>query len=83
MILSKCTYEKVTMLFSLIYQGKKNQFILPVHNRRQWAGYCGANLQHFKDLSTSKYQLSKIIVNYNVDLSGYQNLVDNIAHACT
>jgi predicted ATP-grasp superfamily ATP-dependent carboligase len=39
-----------------------------------------ANLQHFK-IVNQQYQLSKIIVNYDVDLSGYQTLVNNIAHA--
>jgi len=39
-----------------------------------------ANLQQF-DIINQQYHLSKIIVNHYSDLSGYQNLVDNIAHA--
>ena len=39
-----------------------------------------ANLQQF-DIIKQQYQLSKIIVNYPSELSAYQDLVDNIAHA--
>jgi predicted ATP-grasp superfamily ATP-dependent carboligase len=39
-----------------------------------------ANLQQF-NIINQQYQLSEIIVNYQPDLSRYQDLVDNIAHA--
>jgi predicted ATP-grasp superfamily ATP-dependent carboligase len=39
-----------------------------------------ANLQQF-NIINQQYQLSKIIVNYEPDLSRYQSLVDNIAQA--
>ena len=38
------------------------------------------NLQQF-NIINQQYHLSKIIVNHHSDLSAYQNLVDNIAHA--
>jgi predicted ATP-grasp superfamily ATP-dependent carboligase len=39
-----------------------------------------ANLQQF-NIINQQYHLSKIIVNHYCDLSVYQNLVDNVAHA--
>ena len=39
-----------------------------------------ANLQHF-NIINQQYHLSKIIVNHDSELSVYQDLVDNIAHA--
>ena len=39
-----------------------------------------ANLQHYSIIN-QQYHLSKIIVNYDSDLTVYQNLLDHIAHA--
>jgi predicted ATP-grasp superfamily ATP-dependent carboligase len=59
-------------------QGKKTSLSCLFKQGRGWL-LC-ANLQQF-DIINQQYHLSKIIVNLDSDLSVYQNLVYNIAHA--
>ena len=59
-------------------QGKKTSLSCLFKQGSGWL-LC-ANLQQF-DIINQQYHLSKIIVNHHSDLSVYQHLVDNIAHA--
>jgi predicted ATP-grasp superfamily ATP-dependent carboligase len=59
-------------------QGKKTSLSCLFKQGSGWL-VC-ANLQQF-DIINQQYHLSKIIVNLDSDLSGYQGLVDTIAHA--
>jgi predicted ATP-grasp superfamily ATP-dependent carboligase len=59
-------------------QGKKTSLSCLFKEGMGWL-LC-ANLQHF-NIINQQYQLSKITVNYDSDLSAYQDLVDDIAHA--
>jgi predicted ATP-grasp superfamily ATP-dependent carboligase len=59
-------------------QGKKTSLSCLFKRGSGWL-VC-ANLQQF-DIINQQYHLSKIIVNLDSDLSGYQGLVDTIAHA--
>jgi predicted ATP-grasp superfamily ATP-dependent carboligase len=59
-------------------QGKKTSLSCLFKEGSGWL-LC-ANLQHF-NIIKQQYQLSKIIVNHDPNLSTYQDLVDNIAHA--
>jgi len=59
-------------------QGKKSSLSCLFKDGRGWL-LC-ANFQHF-DIINQQYQLSKIIVNDDTDVSGYEHLVDAIAHA--
>jgi predicted ATP-grasp superfamily ATP-dependent carboligase len=59
-------------------QGKKTSLSCLFKEGMGWL-LC-ANLQHF-NIINQKYQLSEIIVNHDSDLSVYQDLVDDIAHA--
>ena len=59
-------------------QGKKTSLSCLFKDGTGWL-LC-ANLQHF-DIINQQYQLSKIMVNDDADVSGYKELVDTIAHA--
>ena len=59
-------------------QGKKTSLSCLFKDGTGWL-LC-ANLQHF-DIINQQYQLSKIIVNDDADVSSYKDLVDTIAHA--
>jgi tyramine---L-glutamate ligase len=59
-------------------QGKKTSLSCLFKQGSGWL-VC-ANLQQF-DIINQQYHLSKIIVNLDSDLSGYQGLVNTIAHA--
>ena len=59
-------------------QGKKTSLSCLFKDGRGWL-LC-ANLQHF-DIINQQYQLSKIIVNDDADVSDYKDLVDTVAHA--
>ncbi len=59
-------------------QGKKTSLSCLFKEGSGWL-LC-ANLQHF-NIINQQYHLSKIIVNHDPDISTYQDLVDNIAHA--
>jgi predicted ATP-grasp superfamily ATP-dependent carboligase len=59
-------------------QGKKTSLSCLFKQGSGWL-LC-VNLQH-NNIINQQYHLSKIIVNHHPDLSAYQDLVDNIAHA--